>query len=129
MPKLDFPGELQAFLDECTDGLGEEDIGSMLESMTKSMADPEAFINKNKEPLEHYIAFKTSPAYHDSPVYQMEALLKRFAGASGYYDIFIPAMKKLSKSYCEYCGQLEAANEKMLALYPDLEKLYARSEE
>jgi len=33
--------------------------------------------------------------------------------SNGYYDTFIPAMKRLSKSYAEYVNQLNVANEKL----------------
>lgn len=41
-------------------------------------------------------AFKQSDEYKNLPVYKIQALLKEFNRTSGYYDIFIPAMKKLS---------------------------------
>jgi len=37
--------------------------------------------------------------------------------------VFIPAMKELSPSYAEYYEQLEKANERLFAEYPDIEKL------
>jgi len=49
--------------------------------------------------------------------------LKAFNRTSGYYDIFIPALKQLSSSYTEYCRQMETANEKLLVQYPEISKM------
>jgi hypothetical protein len=48
-------------------------------------------------------------------------LMKEFCSASGYYDVFIPALKELSPSYAEYYKKLEAANEKLIARYPGIQ--------
>ena len=40
---------------------------------------------------------------------------------SGYYDVFIPAMKKLSASCADYFKQLEIANEKLIEVYTEIE--------
>ena len=53
----------------------------------------------------------------------MQNVLKEFNRASGYYDVFIPAMKKLSASYAEYYRQMELANDKLLEQYPEIAKL------
>jgi len=55
-------------------------------------------------------------------MFQMQSLLIEFNKTSGYYDILIPAMKKLSPSYTEYCKQSEIANEKLYAQYPEAKK-------
>ena len=38
-------------------------------------------------------------------------LLKQFQSESGYNDVFIPAMQRLSPAYREYHKSLQAANE------------------
>ncbi len=49
--------------------------------------------------------------------------MKEFNSTSGYYDIFITAIRQLSSSYSEYYRQMEIANEKLLAQYPEIEKM------
>ena len=51
---------------------------------------------------------------------QIQALLGAFMNASGYYEIFIPAMKRLSPSYAAYSRQLEQANEVLLRQFPQM---------
>ena len=58
-----------------------------------------------------------------SPTFKIMGLMKEFNSTSGYYDVFIPALKKLSSSYFEYYQQIEIANEKLLAQYPEIKKM------
>lgn len=123
VPSFNLPQELQDYLIEGTNHIGNEQITSMIENTKKSIENPEDFILINKKMLEEYLAFKQSDEYKSSPAYKIQALLKEFNSTSGYYDVFIPALKELSTSYAEYYKQLEIANEKLLAQYPDIAKL------
>lgn len=122
-PSLSFPEDLQAFLIESTKHISTKNINEMIDSTKQSIENPEKFLSENKSLLERYIAFRQSDEYKNSSVHKIQALLKEFNKTSGYYNIFIPAMKKLSTSYADYYGQMELANEKLLAQYPDIEKL------
>ncbi len=120
MPPLAIPEELQAFLDESTKNFNTENIEEMIEDTRQAVADPEKFFAENKDIMEQYLAYRRSDEYKNSPAYKLQILLKEFHQASGYYDIFIPAMKRLSPAYAEYYKQLEAANKKFLTLYPEV---------
>ena len=74
------------------------------------MADPEKYIHNNKEMLEQYRAVAESEEYKASPAYRLQEYLKQFQRESGYNDVFIPAMQRLSPAYCEYHKSLQAAN-------------------
>ncbi|HQA59594.1 MAG: hypothetical protein GX866_01265 [Firmicutes bacterium] len=60
------------------------------------------------------MAFKQSDEYKNSPMFQIESILKEFCSTSGYNDVFITALKELSPSYADYCKQLEIANNKLM---------------
>lgn len=120
---LKFPDDLKDFFIECTKNISAQTITEMNEKTKQSIENPEAFLSDNKETLEWYLEYKQSDEYKNSPAYRMEAILKEFNSTSGYYDIFIPAMKKLSTSYSEYYKQLEIANEKLLLKYPEIQNL------
>ncbi|WP_097028019.1 MerR family transcriptional regulator [Clostridium peptidivorans] len=122
-PTLKFPNDLKDFLIECTKNISAQTITEMNEKAKQSIENPEAFLSDNKEMLEWYLEYKQSDEYKNSPAYRMQAILKEFNSMSGYYDIFIPAMKKLSISYSEYYKQLEIANEKLLLKYPEIQNL------
>ena len=122
-PSHNFPQDLQEYLIENTKHISTENITQMIESTKHSIENPEEFLSQNKEMLDQYLAFKQSEEFRNSPMYKIQSLLKEFNNTSGYYDIFIPAMKRLSTSYAEYYKQVEIANEKLLEQYPDIEKL------
>ena len=45
--------------------------------------------------------------------------MKQVCATNGYYDTFIPAMRKLSPQYNEYYEQMLKANDIFLKSYPD----------
>jgi DNA-binding transcriptional MerR regulator len=123
VPSLNFPKELQSFLIKSTKHISTENICNIIENTKESIENPDRFLSENKEVLEQYLAYKQSEEFKNSPAYKIQAMLKEFNSTSGYYDVFIPAMKKLSASYAEYYEQMEVANEKLLSQYPDIAKL------
>lgn len=123
VPALQFPEELQEFLIENTKHINTINIREMNESTKKSIENPDKFLKENKEMLEEYLRYKQSEEYKQSPVYKIQELMKEFNSTSGYYDVFIPSMKRLSRGYAEYYKQLEIANEKLLKQYPEIENL------
>lgn len=122
-PPLKLPEDLQEYLIEGTKNIGTAEIKEMIEHTKKSMENPDDFLSNNKETLKHYLAYKQSDAYKNSPAHKMMLLLKDFNNASGYHDVFIPALRELSSSYDEYYKQMEIANVKLLIEYPEIEKL------
>ena len=128
IPSLHFAKELQDYLIEYTQHSSSQNIIDMIENTKQSIEDPDKFLSENKEILEQYLAFKQSDEYKNSPVFTMQNLLKEFNRATGYYDVFIPAMKRLSASYAEYYRQMELANDKLLEQYPEIAKLNCSSE-
>ena len=46
--------------------------------------------------LEQYRAVAESEEYKASPAYRLQECLKQFQRESGYNDVFIPAMQRLS---------------------------------
>ncbi|MBU5483319.1 MerR family transcriptional regulator [Clostridium sp. MSJ-11] len=123
VPALNFPKDLQEFLIECTKNFSTQSIIEMNEKIKQSIENPENFLSENKEMLDWYLKYKQSEEYKNSPTYKIQEMLKEFNSTSGYYDIFIPAMKKLSTSYSDYYKQLEIANEKLLSQYPEIQNL------
>ncbi len=54
--------------------------------------------------------------YKNSEAYRLMEYMKQFCSSSGYYDVFIPTMRKLSPLYYE---QMLKANEQFVKLYPE----------
>ncbi|MEG2858527.1 MAG: MerR family transcriptional regulator [Clostridia bacterium] len=123
VPRFNLPEDLQAYWTEATKHFSARNIGEMIASTKQSIENPEAFISCNKEVLDEYLAYRQSAAYKNSPVFQIQSLLKAFNRTSGYEDVLIPLMKQVSQSYANYCSQMEIANDKLLAQYPAMANL------
>lgn len=120
IPALEFPKEIQDYLDENTKRITVGQLQTMLKNIKHNMENPEEFLAKNKELLEQYNQYLQSEEFKQSAAFRFKQLLLEFNQTSGYYDIFIPAMKRLSPAYAEYYRQIELADEKLAAQYPDL---------
>ena len=127
-PSFSLSEDLKKFLLENTKNIDTEQITDMIISTKNSIEHPDTFLENNKEFLDHYLEFKQSDEYKRSPAFQIQSLIKEFNSTSGYYDVFIPALKELSPAYAEYHRQLEIANGKILAKYPNIEKMYNEAE-
>ena len=112
------PPELTEYLEESSRFLEPDRIRALSKQMQIIVQDVVSYMERNKETLEQYMAFKTSDVYRQSPAYQLQQWIQKFQTSSGYNNIFLPAMRALSTSYDTYCTQLETANEQMLKRYP-----------
>lgn len=108
------PSDVQQYLDEIRENADAAVTQSASAALAAAMTDPEKYIHDNKEMLEQYRAVAESEEYKASPVYRLQEYLKQFQRESGYNDVFIPAMQRLSPAYREYHKSLQAANEVFL---------------
>ena len=108
------PSDVQQYLDEVRENADAAVTQSASAELAAAMADPEKYIHDNKEMLEQYRAVAESEEYKVSPAYRLQEYLKQFQRESGYNDVFIPAMQRLSPAYREYHKSLQAANEVFL---------------
>lgn len=118
---FDIPDDLQQYLDVVLSGTAmrcENGLDGFAESIQEAVRNPDQFLADNREIIVEYIAYKQSDEYKSSDTYRLEESFRQFGKVSGYNDIFIPAMCRLSKSYREYQEVLEKANEKLLREYP-----------
>lgn len=122
-PSFNLPDDLQEYLIENTKDIGTLQIKEIIDETKKSIENPDDFLSNNKEILEQYLAYKKSEEYLESPANKIMVYMKEFNSTSGYNEVFIPALKELSPSYAEYYKQLEIANKKLIAQYPEIEKL------
>ena len=114
---FDIPADMQIYLDEALN-LDENLIGSMADAVNNYIQDTEKYIADNREIIEIIMAYKQSEEYKSTPAYHLEEALKQFNSMSGYNEIFLPAMRRLSKSYREYYEALLKAEEKFKQEYP-----------
>ncbi|PID82270.1 MAG: MerR family transcriptional regulator [Clostridiales bacterium] len=119
VPEFNMPEELQEYLFKMTENVGISQIEGMIDKKMEVIENYEEFIEENKEILCTYLEFKKTEEYKNSKAYRIMEYMKEFNATSGYNDIFIPLMKKLSKSYLEHYKKIEKANEKFLEKYSD----------
>lgn len=122
-PDLEIPDDLKQYLDEYLEYYsgqqGLDMIHQMLDAKEQAMDDIEKFVQENKNVLDEYYRFKQTEEYLKSPGYRLMTLMKEFCGTNGYYDVFIPAMRRLSHQYNEYYEQLLRANEEFVKNHPE----------
>ena len=112
---FDLPADMQIYLDEVLD---ETLIEGMADSVSNYIHNTEKYIADNREIIEIIMDYKQSEEYKSTPAYRLEEALKQFNNMSGYNEIFLPAMRRLSKSYREYYEALLKAEEKFKQEYP-----------
>ena len=116
---FELPDGVREFYDEMTVEFDAVDIQKICSDMHTAISDIDQFVDTHREIIENYMTFTQTEEYKATQAYQMSELLKQFNRASGYNDIFIPAMCRLSKTYREYQATLQEANEKFLQMYPE----------
>lgn len=110
--------ELQEYINDVTVNFDENFMENLSSSVNNAIEDTEKYICDNREMIESYMKYKQSDEYKASTIYQLEQSLRQFSNTSGYNDVFIPAMCRLSKSYKEYHNALRKADDKFLEQYP-----------
>ena len=111
------PEDLQALLEESSERLDNTFAENLAEAMRGVLQEPEKYLTDHREAIDAYLAIKQSEAYKASPAGRLEASLRQLTEASGYNDVFLPAMRRLSPSYQAYSEALHAADVRFLAAY------------
>ena len=88
-----------------------ETAEKMRRAKESAATDPQNWLEENEELVRQYAAFKQSTAYRASPAGKIEDYLRAFCQESGYNDVFIPALRRLSPAYDAYQRRLIAAND------------------
>lgn len=114
---FDIPHDVKEYLEEVTLNFDEKFAEKISSNMNDAICDTEKFLEDNHEIIAGYLSYKQSEEYKASPAYRLETALRQFNEASGYNDIFIPAMCRLSSSYRKYHEGLMKADEKFVQRY------------
>jgi len=123
VPNIEIPKDLQQYLDEYlveySSEEGQEKINSIIQAKDKSIKNIDEFIRNNKEILDKYNEYKKTEEFKNSPANRLMELMKQVCSTNGYYEKFIPAMRRLSPLYNEYYEQMIKANEHFIKNYPE----------
>lgn len=116
--QMEFPRELEEFLEQGLGHMEEEQIQSLNGAVMDAVDNPERYLEEHRETIQKYLEYVDSEAYKNSPACQMKQMFVKFQKESGYYDVFIENLKILSESYREYDQKLRAANKILLEKFP-----------
>ncbi|MBC7087860.1 MAG: MerR family transcriptional regulator [Tissierellales bacterium] len=115
----ELPHDILNEIDEALDFWTDDKIEEIENNKLQSIENPEKFLMDYSEEIKKYQDFKDSDEYLSSSYGILMETMKVFGESSGYNDIFIPAMRKLSPSYDKYYENLLKANEVFLERFPD----------
>jgi len=121
--EIEFPKELEEFLQQGLGQMEEADMQRINSSIIDSVNNIDMYLEENKEDIEKYLDYRNSDEYKKSPVCKIQQLLLKFQQVSGYYDIFIENLKILSASYREFFEKLQAANKAFVNKYPQFDNI------
>lgn len=123
VPDIHLPEDLQQYLDdyleEYSSEEGIEKINYILQAKDKAVRNIDEFVKSNKDILEEYKKWKQTDEYKNSPAFRLMEYMKQVCTSNGYYEVFIPAMRKISPLYNEYYEQLLKANDEFVRIYPE----------
>ena len=123
VPDIEIPKDLQEYLDEYLEKYSSEEwqekMNSIIQAKNENIRNIDEFVRKNKEVLDQYNEYKKTEEFKNSPANRLMELMKQVCATNGYYEKFIPAMRKLSPLYNEYYEQMIKANEQFIKNYPE----------
>lgn len=114
LPSFTLSKEEEAYLEELSKEYSMESLDEINQRKIEAVYDSEKWLEENKDLIETYEAYKNSQVYKNSQIKVVQDKLKDFMITNNYYDIAIPLIRKLSKSYDAYYEKLLAANENYL---------------
>lgn len=122
-PDIELPEDLKQYLDEYQDlysgEQGTEMLKQIMENQKHAFENINQFVEDNKEILDKYYQVKQTEEFKQTPGYRFILLMKEFCNTTGYYDVFIPAMRRLSPVYNEYYEQMMKANKIFVEKYSE----------
>ena len=121
---INITAEMEKYLESYFTIMEKTDIEKMNSHILNAVEDIDNYISKNKKSLEEYIEVRTSEEFKLSQAYKFQQLLLNYQQSNGYYETFIPNLKILSRSYCEYADKLQKGNKLLIEKYPQIKDLY-----
>ncbi len=119
--KIEFPERAKEFIDEMSSIYDNNILNSMSENYMKTVdQDFDSYWKENEDTIKEYYEIKQTDEYKESEAAEFQSLMKVFYEESGYYDILIPAMKKLSPSYLEFNNKLNNFSKKLIKVFPEV---------
>lgn len=86
------------------------------ESKIEAIENFEKWLEENKDIISQYQDYKNSDEYQNSLMKSIQDKLQKYMQDNKYYEIAIPLIRKISRSYDEYYQNLLEANNRYIEL-------------
>lgn len=110
LPPLRLPLDLAEAAQSAAEELPLDVMRQIHNDKRAALRDPEGWFKEHEEFIKAYGQMKQTEEYRSAPVVRAGALLKAYFEETGYYERFIPLMRRLSPAYDEYYREILRAN-------------------
>lgn len=104
------PEDFCAELEEATRDVTPGQMADMSIAVRAAIENPQAYFAANRETIKTYLKIRESAAYRESPAARLTAFIREFQQQSGYEEVFLSSMERLSPEYAAYRRALKAAD-------------------
>ena len=109
MPPLRLPPDLAEAAESAAEELSLDVMRQIQKDKQAALRDPEGWVREHENLIKAYGQIKQTEEYNNAPAVRAGAHLKAYFVETGYYERFIPLMRRLSPAYDEYCRDLMRA--------------------
>ena len=106
MPPLRLPPDLAEAAQSAEEELSLDVMRQIHNDKRAALRDPQGWFKEHEEFIKAYGQMKQTEEYRSAPAVRAGTHLKAYLTETGYYERFIPLMRRLSPAYDEYCGDL-----------------------
>ena len=116
LPPFELSEEERDYIEKNTAGLGMNELKDVNNARIKAVEDIKQWWTENKDAVTKYEEFKNSDEYASSLMKKIYDKLKKYMEDNDYYEIAIPLIRQLSKTYDDYYKKLFEANDEYMKL-------------
>ena len=110
MPPLLLPPDLAEAAESAAEDLSLDVMLEMQQGKRAALRDPQGWYKEHERFIKAYGQMKQTEEYLSAPAVRAGAHLKAYLTETGYYERFIPLMRRLSPAYDEYYREILRAN-------------------
>lgn len=116
LPIFELSKKEQEYIEEISSTYDMKTLKEVNESKIEAIENSEKWLEENKDIISQYQDYKNSDEYQNSPMKIIQDKLQKYMQDNKYYEIAIPLIRKISKSYDEYYKKLLVANNKYMEI-------------
>ena len=106
MPPLRLPPDLAEAAESAAEDLSLDVMLKMQQGKRAALRDPQGWYKEHERFIKAYGQMKQTEEYRSAPAVRAGEHLKAYLTETGYYERFIPLMRRLIPAYNEYCRDL-----------------------